>query len=64
LSWQSSGGFQHIELAHFDTADMSPAALTPEPTFQVLPVIKRKEQKFNFGAVVEGLNLNDISGNH
>jgi hypothetical protein len=41
---------------------MSPAALTPEPTFHVLPLIKRKEQKFNFGAVVECLDLNDISG--
>lgn len=41
---------------------MSPAALTPEPTFQVLPLIKRKDQKFNFGAIVEGLDLNNISG--
>ncbi|EXJ81620.1 hypothetical protein A1O1_07685 [Capronia coronata CBS 617.96] len=40
---------------------MSPAALTPEPTFQVRPVIKRKDQKFNFGAIVEGLDLNNIS---
>lgn len=41
---------------------MSPAALTPEPIFHVLPLIKGKEQKFNFGAVVEGLDLNDICG--
>lgn len=41
---------------------MSPAALTPEPTFQVVPLEKRKDQKFNFGAIVEGLDLNDISG--
>lgn len=41
---------------------MSPAALTPEPTFQVLPLIKRKDQKFSFGAIVEGLDLNNISG--
>ncbi|KAK6373803.1 hypothetical protein LTS17_007772 [Exophiala oligosperma] len=40
---------------------MSPAALTPEPTFQVLPLIKRKDQKFSFGAIVEGLDLNNIS---
>ncbi|KIX95336.1 uncharacterized protein Z520_08853 [Fonsecaea multimorphosa CBS 102226] len=40
---------------------MSPAALTPEPSFQVLPLVKRKDQKLNFGAIVEGLDLNHIS---
>ncbi|KAK5047597.1 hypothetical protein LTR84_006694 [Exophiala bonariae] len=42
---------------------MSPAALTPQPTFKVVPQTKCKDQKFNFGAVVEGLDLNDISAN-
>ncbi|KAI1613521.1 hypothetical protein EDD36DRAFT_199786 [Exophiala viscosa] len=40
---------------------MSPAALTPEPSFQVQPIIKPKDQKFDFGALVEGLDLNIIS---
>lgn len=41
---------------------MSPAALTPPPSFQVLPLIKTKDQQFNFGAHVEGLDIEEISG--
>lgn len=41
---------------------MSPAATKDLETFEVLPFIKTKEQKFNFGANVSGLDLNDISG--
>ncbi|KIX02575.1 uncharacterized protein Z518_08516 [Rhinocladiella mackenziei CBS 650.93] len=40
---------------------MSPAALSPEPSFRVEPFIKTKDQKFNFGATVIGLNLDEIS---
>jgi alpha-ketoglutarate-dependent taurine dioxygenase len=41
---------------------MSPVAVSPEPSFRVGPLVKTKDQKFNFGAVVTGLDLNDISG--
>jgi len=40
---------------------MSPVAVSPEPSFRVGPLVKTKDQKFNFGAVVTGLDLNDIS---
>jgi len=41
---------------------MSPVAITPEPTFTVTPIAKTKAQKFDFGAIVDGLDLNDVAG--
>lgn len=41
---------------------MSPIALSPEPSFRVEPLVKTKEQRFNFGATVLDLDLNNVSG--
>jgi xanthine dioxygenase len=41
---------------------MSPSANLPEPSFSVTPIAKTPKDKTNFGAVLEGLDLNDISG--
>ncbi|KAK1993215.1 Clavaminate synthase-like protein [Colletotrichum falcatum] len=40
---------------------MSPGVLTAEPTFTVTPVTKTADEKYNFGAIVENVNLDDIS---
>ncbi|KAJ9157778.1 Clavaminate synthase-like protein [Pleurostoma richardsiae] len=40
---------------------MSPSTLLPEPSFSLTPMEKSLKEKTNFGAVVEGLNLEDIS---
>ncbi|ERT02401.1 hypothetical protein HMPREF1624_00699 [Sporothrix schenckii ATCC 58251] len=40
---------------------MSPSALRPEPGFTVVPMKKTGDDKTNFGAVIDDLDLNDIS---
>ncbi|KAI1076490.1 hypothetical protein F5B20DRAFT_318366 [Whalleya microplaca] len=40
---------------------MSPSAITPEPTFTVTRMKKLPNEKHNFGAVVTGVDLNNIS---
>ncbi|KAK5127339.1 hypothetical protein LTR85_006678 [Meristemomyces frigidus] len=40
---------------------MSPAALLPEPTFQVDLIEKSPKEQYNFGAIITGLDLNNIS---
>jgi len=41
---------------------MSLGVLSPEPTFTLAPVKKTAQEKYNFGAVVEGIDLENISG--
>ena len=41
---------------------MSPAKLLSERSFTLIPIEKSPKEKHNFGAVITGLNLNDISG--
>lgn len=41
---------------------MSPAALSPEPTFAIQKMEKTPKEKHDFGAVVTGLDLDNISG--
>ncbi|KAK2025430.1 Clavaminate synthase-like protein [Colletotrichum zoysiae] len=40
---------------------MSPGVLTVEPDFTITPVAKTTEEKYNFGAIVENVNLDQIS---
>ncbi|OAA61953.1 alpha-ketoglutarate dependent xanthine dioxygenase [Niveomyces insectorum RCEF 264] len=40
---------------------MSPSVLKPEPSFTLTLLDKSPKEKHNFGAVIEGLNLDDIS---
>ncbi|KAJ5223319.1 hypothetical protein N7468_007861 [Penicillium chermesinum] len=40
---------------------MSTTAVNPEPSWRVEPIVKTKDQKFNFGAYVSGLDLSEIS---
>lgn len=41
---------------------MSPAALSPEPTFAIHRMEKTLKEKHDFGAVITGLDLDNISG--
>ena len=41
---------------------MSPGELLSKPSFTIAPLEKQSEQNFNGGAVITGLDLNDISG--
>lgn len=41
---------------------MAPGRLALEPTFTVTPMGKEPHEKHNFGAVIEGVDLEDISG--
>lgn len=41
---------------------MAPGILAPEPTFTVTPMTKTPKEKHNFGAVIEDLDLENISG--
>jgi hypothetical protein len=41
---------------------MSPAMVYDEPSFTLAPIQKTPEQKYNYGAVITDLDLNDISG--
>lgn len=41
---------------------MSPGKLLSEPSFKLTPVEKLENEKFNFGAVITGLDLNNING--
>jgi len=43
---------------------MAPGILAPEPTFMVKEMEKTAKEKHNFGAVIDDLNLDDISGKH
>ena len=43
---------------------MAPGILAPEPTFKVKEMDKTAKEKHNFGAVIDGLDLNSISGKH
>lgn len=41
---------------------MSPSRISPEPTLKITPFVnKTPKQKINFGAKVEGLDINNIS---
>jgi hypothetical protein len=41
---------------------MAPGILAPEPTFMVTPMTKTQKEKHDFGAVIEGIDLQNISG--
>jgi hypothetical protein len=41
---------------------MAPGILAPEPTFTVTPMARTQKEKHDFGAVIEGLDLENISG--
>jgi hypothetical protein len=41
---------------------MAPGVLAPEPTFVVTPMTKTAKEKHNFGAVIEGIDLENICG--
>lgn len=41
---------------------MSPGKLIPEPCFQLTLLEKSPSEKHNYGAVITGLDLNEISG--
>jgi len=43
---------------------MAPGVLAPEPTFTVKEMEKTVKEKHNFGAVIDDLNLDNISGKH
>ena len=43
---------------------MAPGILAPEPTFMVKEMEKTAKEKHNFGAVIDDLDLNNISGKH
>jgi hypothetical protein len=42
---------------------MSPGKLLSEPSFKLTPIEKTPSEKHNYGAVITGLDLNDIHGN-
>ena len=42
---------------------MAPGVLAPEPTFTVNVMNKSATKKYNFGAVIDDLDLENISGN-
>jgi hypothetical protein len=54
--------FQASQTANFLLPTMSPGKLLSEPTFTLTPVEKSPEEKYNYGAVITGLDLNDIDG--
>jgi hypothetical protein len=41
---------------------MAPSRLAQEPTFTVTPMIKSPQDKHDFGAVIEGIDLENING--
>jgi hypothetical protein len=41
---------------------MSPSQVIDGPSFKLSPIDKEEGKKTNFGAIVTGLDLNDISG--
>jgi hypothetical protein len=41
---------------------MAPGILAPEPTFVVTPMTKTPKDKHNFGAIVNGIDLENIDG--
>lgn len=41
---------------------MAPGIIPPEPTFTVKEMTKTAKEKHNFGAVIDDLNLDTISG--
>jgi hypothetical protein len=41
---------------------MAPGILAPEPTFTATPMAKTQKEKHDFGAVIEGFDLENISG--
>jgi len=43
---------------------MAPGILAPEPTFAVKEMDKTAKEKHNFGAVIDDLDLENISGKH
>jgi len=43
---------------------MAPGILPPEPTFTVKEMEKTAKEKHDFGAVIDDLNLDNISGKH
>ena len=57
-SLKSSDRLQlHIDLKN----EMSPALLIADLPFTIETLTKRKDQKFNFGAIVSDIDLNNIS---
>ncbi|KXS98168.1 hypothetical protein AC578_6423 [Pseudocercospora eumusae] len=40
---------------------MAPATLLPEPTFDIAEIEKSPKEQYNFGAIITGLDLNNIS---
>jgi hypothetical protein len=53
------GLFNHPTL---HPSDMSPGKLLSEQSFEITPIEKSPEDKHNYGAVLTGLDLNDVSG--
>jgi hypothetical protein len=47
---------------HQNIFSMAPGVLAPEPTFVVTPMTKTAKEKHNFGAVIEGIDLENICG--
>ena len=43
---------------------MAPGILAPEPTFTVKGMEKTVKEKHDFGAMIDDLDLNSISGKH
>lgn len=43
---------------------MAPGILAPEPTFTVKEMAKSTKEKHNFGAVIDDLDLDNISGEY
>jgi len=41
---------------------MSPGKLLSEPSFTVTPLTPEGGKKYNYGAIIDDLDLNDING--
>jgi xanthine dioxygenase len=48
--------------AYLHSTSMSPGKLLSQPSFKLTPIKPSQGKKCNFGAVAEGLDLNDIAG--
>ena len=51
-----------MQVIHSASLIMAPGILAPEPTFVVTPMTKTPKEKHNFGAVITGIDLEDITG--
>lgn len=43
---------------------MSPSKLLPKASFTLLPIEKSAQEKYDYGAVIVDLDLNEISGKY